>query len=369
MSDTLRCYRAVREQLHQLHPQKPKGCLARALDTLAWFITGMVRSGSCQLPAIASQMPFAQRESQVKKLSRFTQNEQVDERCGYLSFARPLLLTLAKRLGRLVLIIDGSEVGKGCRALVVSVRFLGRALPLAFLVEEGQKGHFSEAAHLSLLQTLHPLIPRGVSITFLGDGEFDGVELLAQLEAWEWEYVCRTARNAQLEVDGETFPFHEANVPRGEMIELPNARFTAASYGPLLAVAAWRDDCKEPLYLVSNLELGEEALACYKKRYGIETFFSDQKSRGFHLHQSHIKDPKRLARLMIAACLAYLWIVFLGRTAQEGGWMKALHREKRCDLSLFQLGKALLHHLLNHSLPLPVNFLAPPTYRSDTVRY
>jgi hypothetical protein len=36
----------------------------------------------------------------------------------------------------------------------------------------------------------------------------------------------------------------------------------------------------------------------------IETFFSDQKSRGFNLHKSHVSDPARLARLLIAACLA-----------------------------------------------------------------
>jgi hypothetical protein len=123
------------------------------LDTLAWFITGIVRSGKRQLPAVASQMPFAQRESQVKKLSRFLQNERMDERCAYLSFARQLLAALAKRIGRLVFVIDGSEVGRGCRALVVSVRYLGRTFPVAFLVEEGPKGHFSEATHLKLFQT------------------------------------------------------------------------------------------------------------------------------------------------------------------------------------------------------------------------
>lgn len=31
----------------------------------------------------------------------------------------------------------------------------------------------------------------------------------------------------------------------------------------------------------------------YAKRFRIETFFSDQKSRGFHLHKSHLSDPVR----------------------------------------------------------------------------
>ena len=93
-----------------------------------------------------------------------------------------------------------------------------------------------------------------------------------------------------------------------------------------------------------------------KKRFRIETFFSDQKSRGFHLHKSHISDPDRLARLMMGACLAYIWIVYLGVVAQKDGWMPLIHRADRCDLSLFQLGLRLLQHFLNLDEDIPVSF-------------
>lgn len=63
----------------------------------------------------------------------------------------------------------------------------------------------------------------------------------------------------------------------------------------------------------------------------IETFFSDQKSRGFHIHQSHMSDVQRLSRLFIAACLAYIWIVYLGSVCEAGGWRPIIHRRKRCD--------------------------------------
>jgi hypothetical protein len=98
----------------------------------------------------------------------------------------------------------------------------------------------------------------------------------------------------------------------------------------------------------------EEACSWYTKRFKVETLFSDQKSRGFHLHKSHISDPKRLCRPLIAACLAYLWIVYLGVYALRHGWDKIIHRTNRCDLSLFQLGFRLLDHLLNKELPIPM---------------
>jgi hypothetical protein len=62
---------------------------------------------------------------------------------------------------------------------------------------------------------------------------------------------------------------------------------------------------------------------------------------------------------MIAACLAYIWIVFLGALAKAQQWVSVIHRTHRCDLSLFQLGLDLLEHFLNECLPIPVAFQMP----------
>lgn len=58
-------------------------------------------------------------------------------------------------------------------------------------------------------------------------------------------------------------------------------------------------------------------------------------------HKSHISDPQRLAQLMIAACLAYIWIIYLGNLSKKQRWDKIIHRTDRCDLSLFQMGLRL----------------------------
>jgi hypothetical protein len=62
---------------------------------------------------------------------------------------------------------------------------------------------------------------------------------------------------------------------------------------------------------------------------------------------------------MIAACLAYIWIIYLGVVAQRDNWVKIIHRTDRCDLSLFQLGLDLLDHFLDEGLPIPVAFQMP----------
>jgi len=77
-------------------------------------------------------------------------------------------------------------------------------------------------------------------------------------------------------------------------------------------VAWWGATYEEPIYLITNLPNGSRACWFYKHRFRIETFFSDQKKRGFHIHKSHLSDPIRVSRLLIAACLAYIWMICFG---------------------------------------------------------
>jgi hypothetical protein len=112
----------------------------------------------------------------------------------------------------------------------------------------------------------------------------------------------------------------------------------------------------------------DAAVQHYKDRPQIEPFFSDQKSRGFQIQKSHLCDPKRLGRLLIASCLAYLWIVYLGVGATRADWMRQLHRQDRCDLSLFRLGLRLLARCLKDHIPIPDGFLVPRTLPKRFIR-
>jgi hypothetical protein len=41
-------------------------------------------------------------------------------------------------------------------------------------------------------------LPEEVSVVFLGDGEYDSVELQSYLAGLRWDYVCRTAKSTLL---------------------------------------------------------------------------------------------------------------------------------------------------------------------------
>lgn len=365
MSDNLKRYCAILRHLKQLSPREPTGNPARHLQTLAALVSGIIRSKSCQLPAIASEVPGGaspkggNRESRSKRFARLLQNKTVTPETFFLPYARALVESLPP--GPLVLVMDGSVVGRGCMALMLSVLYqqgkLKRALPLCWLVTQAPKGHFTQERHQGLLAQAKRLIPAHREVIFLGDGEFDGCGLLRDITEAGWHYVCRTAKSALLaEADwpGETFSLCDLGLTPGDCVELPDLLFTAQGFGPVLVGAVWEAGQKEPLLLVTNLDFLHDARVWYRRRFGIETFFSDQKSRGFYLCHSHLSDPARLCRLLIATCLAYYWLVCLGAEVVQRGWQGVIHRGKRCDLSLFQLGRAWLTHCLNEGCPVPV---------------
>lgn len=359
MGDNHHVYRRIRKSLRQIYPRRLTGRQAQHMNTLAGMVSGIVRSGKSQLKAMAKKAPDSSKtESRIKRFSRYLQNKNIDAQTYFIPFLEALLVGLA-RSGPLVLAIDGSEVGRNCLALVISVIYQKRALPLVWVVVPGSKGHFSEETHCQLVETLKPLLPEGCDVIFLGDGEFDGNQLQTTIAENGWEYVCRTAKNRLISDDGDQFALDEIGLNPGDCITMPDVHITKEEYGPVLAIAWWRKGDKKPIYLLSNMELAEEACHFYEKRFRIETFFSDQKSRGFHLHKSHISDPERLSRLLIAACLAYIWVIYLGVTAKREQWVAVIHRTDRCDLSLFQLGLDLLEHFLNEALPIPVAFQMP----------
>jgi len=357
MSDNLRQYRAIRNALLQGYPGEPTGRLARHLATLAAFISGIVASRSTQLPKVAAKVPNGIKpESRVKRFARWLDNERILEEVYFLPYAEILLAHLA--VETLVLVMDGSVVGRGCVALMIHVIYKGRALPLAWRVRQGPKGHFPEELHIALVELIRACLPEGSRVVLLGDGEFDGTMLQATLNEAGWIYVCRTAQSMVATWAGETFRLDTLGAcsKPGTLIALQAVQITRDAYGPVMLLCCWAKGYAEPLYLVSNMEAAEEACRYYQKRFRIETFFSDQKSRGFHIHKSHLSDPQCLSRLLIAACLAYIWMIYLGLLCEDEGWRRIIHRKDRCDLSLFQLGLRTLEYFLNEDLSIPVMF-------------
>jgi hypothetical protein len=311
MSDNLRRYRAIRDAFIQWYPDQPTGNVARHLTTLAALLSGIGGSKSTQLPSVATKIPDgAKPESRGKRLTRWLDHARSLEEMYFLPSVDVLLRHLA--LHTVVLVMDGRSVGRGCTALMIHGISKGRALPLAWRVRQAPKGHVPADLHIALVELIREVIPEEAHVVFLGDGACDGTKLQDTLNTAGGSSVCRTAMSTVATWEGETFRLATlgACLKPGRLIELKAVHVTREAYGPVMVRSCWAKGYQEPLYLLRNMAHAEDACRWEEKRFRIDTFFSDQKSRGLHMHPSPMSDVQRLSRLFIAACLAYIGMVY-----------------------------------------------------------
>ena len=234
MSDNLRRYRAIRDALTQYYPGQPSGAVARHLITLAALISGIVGSKSTQLPHIAAKVPTGTKpESRVKRFARWCDNPHILEELYFLPYADVLLRHLA--LQTVVLVMDGSGVGRGCPALMIHVVYTGRALPRAWRVRQAPKGHFPAELPIALVALISGLIPAGTQVVVLGDGECDGARLQQTLQQAGWSYACRTATSTVATWPGETCRLEALGACRK-----PGRLMNLAPYGRTLTLSPHR---------------------------------------------------------------------------------------------------------------------------------
>jgi hypothetical protein len=281
------------------------------LSTLAALISGIVGSKSTPWPHLAATVPHGPNPaSRVKRCARWCDNARILEAVSFLPYADVVLRHLA--LPPLVLVMEGRGVGRGCTALMLHVVSKGRARPLAWRVRPAPQGHLPADLPSALVDLMSGLLPSGAQVVVLGDGACDGPRLQHTLQQAGWSYACRTATSTVATWAGATCRLEALGSWRkpGRLIEFKEVHGTREAYGPILWRCCGAKGYHEPLSLVRNMATAEAACRWDEKRFRIETFFSDQKSRGFHLHKSHIADVQRLSRLFIAACLASIWVIY-----------------------------------------------------------
>lgn len=322
----------------------------------AWVLTGLFQGRSVQLPRIASQMPgAAQLLSRVRRLSRFLDNAQVRVRPSYEPIARALLADLARTVGEIRLIADGTQVSGHHQLLLLSIAYRGRALPLAWTWILHGKGHSSAWKQRALLAYVQRLMPPGVSVLLVGDSEFGAVEVQRQLQAWHWHYVLRHKADVWVHPSGRTAwqPFGRLVLQAGQQVWAPHASLTAKFAYRVNLLAVWQVGEREPWLLSTNLASPRTTLRAYRRRMWTEELFGDLKGHGFDLATTHLNQFARLSRLTLWVALLYVWLLLTGAQGIKRGERHWVDRKDRRDLSLFQIGWRLLERFLVNGQLLP----------------
>jgi len=363
MTDRYRVYTKVKKMLKQMMKLAHPG----QVITLAMMISGIVMSRNAQLSVMSSEIPSDAKEKSVEMRMRRWVKGEIGVEAVYMPFACQILEALSHL--PLVLVMDGSQAGRGCMVLMVGVLYQKRALPIAWLVYKGKKGHASAERHIQALEKVIPLLPDRSEVVLLGDAEYDTTEMIAWVEKnTPWKYVLRTSPQIYVQTKEHNQPIRDYPLEKGRVLSLQNVGFTQTTTLTLNAIGWWAGRYEEPIFLVTNIDNPYQACRYYRRRFRIETFFSDQKSRGFHIHKSHLADPARLSRLLIAACLAYIWMIAQGLQVIAENNTALIDRTERIDKSLFRLGLDWLKYALKKNLKFEPIFWFQPLESTVNVR-
>ena len=148
----------------------------RRVAVLADLVIAIPLSRSLQSQDLAANIVReVHDQSIVQMLRRFYKNEAVSWATMYWPLLEQFLTQLD--VTAYYLIMDTTEIGQGHRALVLSLAYQHRSVPLIWRVEAGAKGHTAEQVQVELLKQLGRHFQPDRPVIFLGDSEFDGVKL------------------------------------------------------------------------------------------------------------------------------------------------------------------------------------------------
>jgi hypothetical protein len=365
-SDAARLFRFILRELSK----RMSPILIEHRITLAMLVTGLLRGRSGRLPQIAQKVLYRYKKpSLVSRFERFVKSSWVNVAAYYAPFAQEILQGVEP--GPMVLMIDSTKMGGRCICLIVSGYYKKRALPLAWLCFKGKKGHSPQTTQIELLKQVKTLLPDDTPVVLVGDGEFDGADLLNWLKTeTHWEFVCRTNPTTLVYYQDKwlslTEVVAELKIAPGETGFLSQVSFIQSNPVEKVNIfIAWHQKDQEHIFFVTNCATEAEAKQWYDKRFSIETCFADLKSRGVYLHLTRIRTPDRLARLILAAAFAYYLVILLGIESIFSGIFRQLVRTDAFYHSLSQLGFIFLDHILNEGdlfpdlEPLPQPHLVP----------
>jgi hypothetical protein len=347
-----RLYNTIFKWINQQWP----GWRVTQKRNLAWLLVGIYLAKSVLLSKIALEIPGQAVEvSVIKRLSRFLGNPVLQVRTCYDPLVQPLLQSIAQ-FGCVRLIVDGTKVGPYHKLLMVSVAYRRRAIPVAWTWVPHVRGHSSARCQLGLLQHVRRLLPSNTKVLLVGDAEFGSIEVLRQLDQWQWQYVLRQKSNHSVQLPGKDWQDFGSLVKKGQSLWLGKGLLTNQHQYAVNLLAHWHPKEDTPWLLATNLDQHHLALRAYSRRMWTEEMFGDLKGHGFDLESSHLKSFVKLSRLTFAVVLLYVWSISYGSYIAHTNQRRWVDRSDRGDLSIFQVGFRMIQRIIKKDMDIHLSF-------------
>ena len=256
----------------------------------------------------------------------------------------------------LLLAIDVTTHQDRLTAVVVSVVYRSRALPVAWQILPGNRPGPFLPPLLDLLTALAPAVPRGQRVVVLSDRGLWSPRLYRHLRQLHWHPLLRVQGDVRVYLGARRFTPARRLTPQVGQAWLGRAvvHKQRAQRLWLTVVVVWTAGHAEPWVLFTDLPPRVVGPMWYGLRMGIECSFRDLKAFGWDWEHTRRTDPGRVARHWLVLAVASIWVLAAGTAAEDRGPVHGIPmaRTGQRPVSVFQRGLAwLLTSFLGHGPP------------------
>ena len=287
-------------------------------------------------------------DSRIRRCSRWLDNSSIDPHVCYA----PIFLHAMREWTQspIYLALDTSMLYERFCCVRISMIYMNRAIPVAWCVLEHNSSSVKYDQYAHLFEWVKVLLPREAPIFFLADRGFVCKKLMRRLQQLSWFWRIRVKGNQKLWT-GSSFI-----TPKTLPLLMGKALLFSRSlnFGPELErvslSAGWARGCREPWYVLSGDAASTEVFMEYARRFGIEEGFRDEKSGGCGLEAGHIRDAKKLERLLLVISTALIVAVSEGMSVTLEGEREKVDPHRTRSLSYFQIGLRWILGCLLHGM-------------------
>lgn len=324
----------------------------RNLWTLAAMIALLLKGKRAHLYELGRALPCAGKEnSRVHKIRRWLANPRMTPAYFLPTFLR-VLAPFLRQLPGITLMIDRTEWqrrGTHLNLFVCSVVYHSRSFPLYWMLlpTRGCSSLRDQTRLLAPVLTAlatHPLLA-SLPKTVLADREFCAPKFAQWLTHQTIRYCLRVKKSDRImrsDIPSTPLRVFFTHCDQNTYYFFDQVTMTASSRIQTNLFLYWREDCLEPLAVMTDLTESAALPTIYHDRVFIETLNRDLKSGGYDLERGKLTDGKRLTTLLIPMALAYMLTVIQGHL--DDLWPPQPPLKKR-RLSLFARARQLFQEV------------------------
>jgi hypothetical protein len=320
----------------------------RCLVTFVWAMVGLIQSQKIHLSQWqVHRVGRANAASKQRQLSRWLHNPKINPSLVYYYLIKAVLRAWTGQT--LYLALDPTSLWGRFTIVRLALIYRGRAIPISWMVLRSGSTSVALRDYRTVLFQAVWVLPPGCRVILLADRGFGDIELLQLVRDLGWSFRIRLKNSIWV------YRTHQAPTKVGRLMPAKGqARFfhtvwiTQQWFGPVHLALAYVQTPQgyQPWAIVSDEPTDLSTLDEYGGRFDLEENFLDDKSAGFQIESSQIKDEQALARLALILATATLYLVNSGVAVVATGQRRWVDPHWHRGLSYFQLGWRWVRHAL-----------------------